>query len=286
MKLSVSSYSFQQYINAGKMTQLDCIAKAKEIGFDAMDFTDLQHEKYSEEEYAHMIAEEANKYEIAIASYTIGANLMQPTDEEVEKEIERVKRKIDIAKILGAPSMRHDVMYSLEKYRSFDLALPELAASVRKITEYGEKVGVKTSVENHGFIAQDSDRVERLFNAVNHKNFGLLVDIGNFTCAGEEPTIAVSRVAPYAVHVHAKDFRIYPACANPIMPHFSTRAGTKLVGAILGTGDVDVETCLRIIKNAGYDGYVALEYEAPMDCIVGIETGYKNLRTVLERIGG
>ena len=35
MKVSVSSYSFSQYIRAGKMTQFDTVAKAKEMGFDS-----------------------------------------------------------------------------------------------------------------------------------------------------------------------------------------------------------------------------------------------------------
>ena len=41
MKLSVSSYSFHQLISAGKMTQLDAIRKAAEMGFDGIEFTDL-----------------------------------------------------------------------------------------------------------------------------------------------------------------------------------------------------------------------------------------------------
>ena len=41
MKISVSSYSYQQYIRAGKMTQLDCVARAKDLGFDAIEFIDL-----------------------------------------------------------------------------------------------------------------------------------------------------------------------------------------------------------------------------------------------------
>ena len=42
MKIGVSSYSFSQYIRAGKMTQFDCVSKAKEMGFDAIEFTELQ----------------------------------------------------------------------------------------------------------------------------------------------------------------------------------------------------------------------------------------------------
>ena len=41
MKISVSSYSFEQYINQGKLTQLTAIAAAKELGFEAIEFTGL-----------------------------------------------------------------------------------------------------------------------------------------------------------------------------------------------------------------------------------------------------
>ena len=61
-------------------------------------------------------------------------------------------------------------------------------------------------VENHGFFCQDSDRVELLVNKVAHKNFGLLVDMGNFLCVDEDPAVAVGRCAPYAFNVHVKDF--------------------------------------------------------------------------------
>ena len=49
MKISVSSYSFQQYIRAGKMTQFDCVAKAKELGFDAIEFIVLDGENLEEQ---------------------------------------------------------------------------------------------------------------------------------------------------------------------------------------------------------------------------------------------
>ena len=61
-------------------------------------------------------------------------------------------------------------------------------------------------VENHGFFAQDSDRVEKLVTGVANPNFGLLVDMGNFACADDPSDKAVGRVAKYAKHVHAKDF--------------------------------------------------------------------------------
>ena len=38
MKISVSAYSFYQYINQGKMTLFDTVSKAHEMGFEAIEF--------------------------------------------------------------------------------------------------------------------------------------------------------------------------------------------------------------------------------------------------------
>ena len=77
MKTSVTLYSFSQYVNAGKLTQLDCIAKAKELGFDGIEFTDLMPpEKMLEQEYALLLKEEAQRCGLTIISHTVGANLL------------------------------------------------------------------------------------------------------------------------------------------------------------------------------------------------------------------
>ena len=76
MKIGVSSYSFSQYIKSGKLTQLTAVAKAKELGFDAIEFTELMPpEGVSQAEYAKQIKAEANKCSIEISAYLVGANL-------------------------------------------------------------------------------------------------------------------------------------------------------------------------------------------------------------------
>ena len=286
MKISVSSYSFNQYIKAGKMTHLDCVSKAKEMGFDAIEFIDLPGENLDEQlALAGKLAEKAAELGIEINAYTIGASLYHDTQEGSDAEVERLKGQLRVAQALGAKVMRHDVCNKLGKTgnsRSFDLMLPTIAANARRVTEYGETLGIRTCSENHGYVAQDSDRVERLFNAVAHDNYGLLVDMGNFICVDENPALAVSRVAPYAVHVHIKDMRVRSAPIGAC--NHMTRGGNYFCGTAVGEGDVPVKQCLAIIKRAGYDGYVSLEYEGVEDCIPAIERGLANIKQFLSEI--
>lgn len=286
MKISVSSYSFSQYIRAGKLTQLECVAKAKEMGFDAIEFTDITGDSLDEQKaMAKKIKDESDRVGIDINAYTIGANLYHESEEDCAKEVERLKGQLDVANILGAKVMRHDVCYTLGKTgnsRSFDLMLPTIADNARKVTEYGATLGIRTCTENHGFIAQDSDRVEKLFNTVNHDNYGLLVDIGNFLCVDEDPIHAVSRVAPYAVHAHVKDFIYFDEAVEgrTIM----TRGANYIAGTVIGEGVVPVRQCLKILKRANYDGYVSVEYEGKEDCIAGIARGLENLKRFISEI--
>ena len=283
MKISVSSYSFMQYIRAGKMTQFETIAKAKELGFDAIEFTTIDGESHEERlKNAKKYREEAEKLGMIINAYTIGANLFKEDKAEATEEIERLKKELLVAKELGAPLMRHDVCYTLSKTgngRSFDLMLPTIAKNARELTEYAQTLGIKTCSENHGFIAQDSDRVERLYNAVNHENYGLLVDMGNFACADENSATAVSRLAPYAIHAHAKDFIIrkerFGRC------QLETRGCNYIGGVAVGEGDIPVKQCLAILKKAQYEGFLSIEYEGCDDCIDGIKRSLENLKKFL-----
>ena len=291
MKISVSSYSFQRYIADGKMTQLDCLEKAKEIGIDTVDFIDLKPCENptleQQKEYAAQIRAKADELGMNIEAYYIGANLYHETEEECEKEVKRVCDQLDVAKILGCKVMRHDVTYRLVKDgkgKSFDLQLPTIAENCRKIADYGKTLGIKTCVENHGIIAQDSDRMERLFNAVNHDNFGILIDFGNFVCVDENPVTAVSRLAPYATIVHAKDMHLYSGSEpNPGFVGI-TRGCNYLRGAIIGQGNVPVKQCIKVVKREGYDGYLCIEFEGKEDCIMGITQGYQTLKRYLEEV--
>ena len=143
MKISVSSYSFAQYIRKGLMTEFDCVEKAKELGLDTIDFTELrpcEAPTFEQQlEQAKKIREKADELGMNIEAYFVGAHLYYDTPEENEAEVQRVCRQLDVAKALGCKIMRHDVCYRLTKTgngKSFDLQLPTIAENCRKIAEY------------------------------------------------------------------------------------------------------------------------------------------------------
>lgn len=286
MKFSVSSYSFQRLLNSGKYTQLDLINVAKEMGFDGIEFIDLMPtDGMSDLEYAKVLRNAAEKAGIEIVAYTIGADFLG--EKGWEAEAERLFAQVDVAEALGAKLMRHDATGGFKgeyaKYKSFDSALPILADGCRKVTEYAEKKGIATMVENHGYFCQDADRVEKLVNAVANPNFGLLVDMGNFMCADDEPAKAVGKVAGYAKHVHAKDFHKKSGNGpNPGDGFFRTRGGDYLRGAVVGHGDVPVYQCVQTLKRKDYDGFISIEFEGVEDNEWAIKTGLANLKKYAE----
>lgn len=284
MKIGVSSYSFSRLVRSGEMAQFDVVAKAKEIGFDVIEFsTIVVPEGRTLAEFAVELKAEAERVGIEIANYTIGADFLRGSNGDLAAEIERVKGEVDIAEILGAPSMRHDATFGWPDDhtgpKSFDAAIPRLADGCRAVTEYASGKGIRTMVENHGFFCQDSVRVEKLVTAVNHPNFGLLIDMGNFLCVDEDPTLAVGRLMPCAFHCHTKDFHIKSgADPKPGEEWIVTRAGNYIRGAIVGHGNVPVLQCIRTIKRTGYDGVLSLEFEGIEDVLMAVQKGHDNLR--------
>lgn len=284
MKIGVSSYSYSRLVRGGQMNQLAVGPKAKEMGFDVVEFSTL-HLPAGETplSFAPHVKEACDKAGIPVANYTIGADFLNGSNGDWKAEAERLKDEVRVAKILGAPGMRHDATRGFDAKRlgpkGFDDALPTLVKGCRAVTEFAADLGIKTMVENHGFFCQDSERVEKLVNGVNHPNFGALIDMGNFLCADEDPAQAVGRLLPYGFHCHAKDFHTKPGNgANPGSGWFQSRGGNYLRGSIIGHGDVPVIQCLRLMRRAKFDGVLSIEFEGVEEVLTGIAMGLENLR--------
>jgi sugar phosphate isomerase/epimerase len=290
MKIGVSSYSYGRSIQEGRMTLLDLPGKVKEMGFDCVEFsTFILPAGETPLSFAPRLREVCKQVGLPVVNYTIGADFLNGSGGDWRAEVERLKDEVRAAELLGATGMRHDATRGFAAGhvgpRDFTAALPTLIDGCRAVTEFAAEHGIRTMVENHGFFCQDSERVERLANGVNHPNFGLLVDVGNFLCADEDPGMALGRLMPYAFHIHFKDFHVKSgALPNPGKGWFLSRGGNYLRGAIVGHGDLSVPQCLNIIKREGYDGVLSIEFEGLEEPLTGIAMGQENLRRFAKEI--
>jgi sugar phosphate isomerase/epimerase len=280
MKVAVSSYSF----SAMKTDDFSRMKLAKEMGFEGIEFAEINPPAGTDKiEHAEKLKKYSDDINLPIVNYAIAADFI---NKDLNSEIERLKSEVDIASILGVKTMRHDASRGPEgetnSLTGFDKYLPTLAAGCRAVTEYAKTKGIKTSVENHGFYCQQSDRVEALMKAVDDDNFGWLVDIGNFMCADQNPLDAVRTGAPYAIYVHVKDFYFIDKSLPKPDGYFNTRGGNHLCGSVLGDGVVPVAECIKIIKDTGFDGWVTLEYEGKENPITALPKGYDFLKKIIK----
>lgn len=275
MRYSVSTYSFGGYASRGVPFMID---EAARLGFDGIEycidggFSDDELRSFSKR------ARDAGLFPVCSC---IGADFLNC--ESVDAECQKVEGEIRRAAILGVPLLRHDISRGLSGKLSagdYEVALPVLADACRRVTEFARGLGVRTCTENHGYFSQDAARVLSLYRAVSDDNFGLLCDIGNFMCADEDPVASVAAVAPYAVHVHAKDFYLSRGKEPRGGGWFPTRGGDFLKGAIIGEGDARVGESLSALRSAGYDGFLTVEFEGSEDNIEGIARGLRYLTNV------
>ena len=288
MQIGVSSYSFQRYINDGSMDLFAVIEKAAELGFDGIEFSGLgiPADDPAIMPLAEKIKAACQKAGLPIFSYTIAADFINK-EGGWAPEAERLKDEVKVAAALGVPCMRHDSCWGPPadsnlpptSDEGFEMVLPDLIKGCRAVTEFAAELGVKTMVENHGYFVQDSVRCEALAKGVDHPNFGALIDMGNFLCADDDPVSAVTRMAPYAVHFHAKDFHVKPGDGpDPGEGWFKSRGGNYLRGSIIGHGNVDVPGCVAAMKSAGYTGPLSIEFEGMEENFLALKIGLENLR--------
>ncbi len=283
MKIGVSLYSFHGYTDESSLGIKGCIEKAKEFGAEGVDFVEnwqYANDLEAYKAYAKDIGDFCRSIDMQPLCFCVGADFL---NKDLDEEIARVKGLVDVAEAYGCPVIRHDATggypNTVKTGRSFDFVLPILVKAYREITEYAATKGIKTCIENHGFFAQDPERVEKLINAVNHENFGALVDIGNFACSDADHNYAVGLLTPYAVHAHAKDFhKRSGSLDNPGEGWFMSRGGNYLRGAIIGQGDVPVRQCVQTLRRGGYDGFLTIEFEGMEDALKGVRIGCDNLK--------
>lgn len=290
MKVGLSTYSLVRELRAGTMTVLDVIQWIADNGGEHMEIVPYGFTVVDNPELADQIKEKAAEVGIELSAYSLPANFVQETEEAFYEEVDRLKKHVDIVNRLGIKIMRHDVTaFALKPEEMtihyFEEHFSEFVKGSQLLADYASQFGITTTIENHGFNVQSSDRVQRVIHAVNRDNFKTTLDVGNFLCIDEDPLVGVKKNIPYAATVHFKDFYVRPYYENPgDGDWFRTVNENYIRGAIVGHGDINIREIMKLVKNSGYDGYLTVEFEGMEDCKIGSKIGMDNVRRLWNEV--
>ena len=128
-----------------------------------------------------------------------------------------------------------------------------LVEMFKKAVKVAQDYGVKLAVENH--IDFTSDEILQMLCEVDSEYFGLNFDTGNFLRLLDDPIKGMEKLAPYVLATHVKDL-MPDKCARPTDWHF-------FAGVPVGQGLIDNRTLAKLLHEANFQGFLAVEIYHP-----------------------
>lgn len=254
LKLSLAAYSFRQALDLKKptMTLFDFIDLAADLPLDAVELTSYYFAETTDE-YLDKLKAHAAKRKLAISGVPVGNTFTSKDDAKRAEQVKMVKEWTARAAKLGAKTVRI-FAGNLEKDEELGDAQKRVVDAMNECCETAEKFGVLLALENHGGITDSAEHLLQLVKPVKSRALGVNIDTGNFHTA--DPYADIAKIAPYGVVAQVKT-EVYP--------------GNKKEEADLGR-------VVKILKDANFHGYVALEYEAAEDAKAAVPRYVKELR--------
>ena len=217
---------------------------------------------------------------LEIASYSASNDFVHPDADERARQVDHIKRCVDGAVKLGAGLVRvfgGSMRDGVTQEQGMDWIISGLAAGAA----YAADQGVILALENHGRFAGRADQVRAIIDAVGSPALRVNFDSGNFLITDEDPLSAARDLADLIAMVHLKDMKT--AAADEPGHVFITPRGRKLTGAALGDGLVDLSALIAYLREAGYAGWLSLEYEGHDDAVtVGVPRSLAVARRLLD----
>lgn len=257
VKLSLAAYSFRKALDLKKPTMdlFGFIDLAAGLPLDAVELTSYYIGDTSDAYLAKLKAHAAAK-KLAISGVPVGNTFTHRDDGRRKAEVEKVKQWADRAAKLGAKTVRI-FAGNLEKGDDLAACRKRVVAAIEECCDHAAKVGVLLALENHGGIVATRDGMLALVKAVNSPAFGVNVDTGNFRTA--DPYADLAAIIPYGVVAQVKT-EMFP--------------GGKKEPADLGR-------LVKMLKDANFHGYVALEHEAAEDPTEAVPKYVRELRKLI-----
>src|SRR5436190_4171441 len=256
VRLAIATYSYWHF-RPPKVSIETVIDKAALLGVEGVD---VLHRQMDSEEpaYVRKLKRHALSRGVALVNLSIHQDFVDPSADERTKNVNHTIKCIELASQLGIPCIRLNSgrwntiasFDDLMKARGEEPVLPGYTEDdgfkwciecVERCLPKAEEHGVVLAMENHWGLTRTPEGLLRILNAVKSPWVGGLMDTGNFL---EDPYDRLEQIAPSTVFVQAK---------------------TYYGGGEWYTLDLDYKRIAKILRAAGYAGYVSLEMEGKED---------------------
>ncbi|MEV6415105.1 sugar phosphate isomerase/epimerase [Kribbella sp. NPDC051718] len=279
MKLGVSSYCFRKLMASGEMDLIAVLDWVAASPAEHVEVAAVDGEYYLEnDEVVRKAAAHAADIGVPIVNYLVSGDLRTADCEEID----RLRRQLDVAHRFGARIFRHDVApwaWREQDQAEFESTFEQVVIGCQAVADHAASLGIVSTIENHGFFMNGSERLSRLVYAVDRPNFRVTLDLGNGLCVGEVPGKTAAGLIDVAASVGVKDFHIRRTA--PGEGWLKTLAGDYLLGTVAGHGDVDLHSLLALVATKP-DLPVSLEFEGMEATPQAIE---RSLENILELVG-
>ena len=266
MQLSLAGWSLNPLFRreADPLTLLDFPAFAHDtFGIDAVELNNIYFES-TEPDYLDKLnaAAEAAGSKLLNIAVDVKGDLAGFSEGPRLNAVDRYADWIPIAAELGCTAIRANSGGGDVGDRK-EQAIAACVDSFQRLADVGLKHEVAILIENHWGISSDLAVMTRVVREVrkSHGNDAMftLVDFGNWPDEVDRYE-AIRQTMPFAGAVHAKVNEIDEQLNHPRFDH---------------------ATCLKIARDAGYDGYLGIEYEGATDPVEGVRRGATLLRRLL-----
>jgi len=185
--------------------------------------------------------------------------LGDPDDAKRTQAVENHYKWVEAAQALGC----HSIRVNAASGGSYEEQLELAADGLRRLTEFGAKHDLNVIVENHGGLSSNGAWLAAVMKKVAHPRCGTLPDFGNFRISKDEHYDryqGVKEMMPFAKAVSAKSH------------DFDEHGNEK---------HTDYQRMVKIVLDAGYHGYIGIEYEGSA---LSEPDGIRATKRLLERV--
>jgi len=267
LKLSLAAYSFRDRLTrgwptpsgkSGTMTLFDLIDFCADQELDGVELTSYYFPNPLTSDYLMQIKEHTFRLGLEVSGTAIGNNFCLTPGPARDAQLKLCRDWVDFAAEMGAPVIRifaGNIGTGQLEEQALDLCVQGIEESL----QHAAKKGVALALENHGGITATPKQLLAIVKRVSPSPwFGVNFDSGNFHT--EDPYGDLEKIAPYAINAQVK-------------------ASMKRKGQ--PDQPADYARIIQILKQAGYRGYVALEFEEKEDPLQSVPGHLKKLRELI-----